>query len=109
MWDLPAPRVAVALRPHPNLTEARLDQFTQSPGAFQTATDACILLVPFQPSKDLPIAEYIQPRLPGPNQIYILQNPRQLKGVFRGVEMTIGMRFHALNYGGSRGVPLFCH
>lgn len=107
LWELPAPRVAVALRPHPNLTAARLDQFTQALAAFQTATNACILLVPFQPIKDLPIAEYIQPRLPGPNQIYALANPRQLKGLFRGVEMTIGMRFHALIMAAAEGCRCF--
>jgi len=107
LWDLPAPRVAVALRPHPNLTAARLDQFTRGLAAFQKATSACILLVPFQPVKDLPIAEYIQPRLPGPNQIYTLQNPRQLKGLFRGVEMTIGMRFHALIMAAAEGCRCF--
>jgi len=107
LWELPAPRVAVALRPHPNLTESRLDQFAQALAAFQTATNACILLVPFQPIKDLPIAEYIQPRLPGPNQIYALANPRQLKGLFRGVEMTIGMRFHALIMAAAEGCRCF--
>jgi polysaccharide pyruvyl transferase CsaB len=93
LWDLPAPRVAVALRPHAGLTEPRLEQFTQALASFQAATNTCILLVPFQPSKDLPIAEYIYPRLPGPSQIYTLDNPRQLKGLFRGVDMVIGMRF----------------
>ncbi|NJL45756.1 MAG: polysaccharide pyruvyl transferase CsaB, partial [Leptolyngbyaceae cyanobacterium SM2_3_12] len=96
LWDLPAPRVAVALRPHPWLTEARLDQFAQALISFQRATGTCILLVPFQPVKDLPMAQYIQPRLTGPSHIYTLENPRQLKGLFRGVEMTIGMRLHAL-------------
>ncbi|MGF1569494.1 MAG: polysaccharide pyruvyl transferase CsaB [Nodosilinea sp.] len=96
LWNLPAPRVAVALRPHPWLTEARLEQLTQALVSFQTATKACILLVPFQPVKDLPLAEYIQPRLPGASHIYTLADPRQLKGLFRGVDMVIGMRFHAL-------------
>jgi polysaccharide pyruvyl transferase CsaB len=107
MWELPAPRVAVALRPHPGLTEARLEQFTQALAAFQTATDTCVLLVPFQPRKDLPIAEYIQPRLPGSSKIYTLDNPRQLKGIFRGVEMTIGMRFHALIMAAAEGCRCF--
>lgn len=107
LWELSAPRVAVALRPHPGLTAARLEQFTQALSAFQTATNTCILLVPFQPVKDLPIAEYIQPRLPGPSQIYTLDNPRQLKGLFRGVEMTIGMRFHALIMAAAEGCRCF--
>jgi polysaccharide pyruvyl transferase CsaB len=107
LWDLPAPRVAVALRPHPGLTEARLDQVTQALAAFQAATNTCILLVPFQPSKDLPIAEYLQSQLSGPNKIYVLDNPRQLKGLFRGVEMTIGMRFHALIMAAAEGCRCF--
>ncbi|HIK44114.1 MAG TPA: polysaccharide pyruvyl transferase CsaB [Leptolyngbyaceae cyanobacterium M65_K2018_010] len=103
LWDLPAPRVAVALRPHPWLTESRLDQLTQALAGFQKATQTCLLLVPFQPSKDLPIAQYIQPRLPGPSRIYTLDDPRQLKGLFRGVEMTIAMRFHALIMAAAEG------
>lgn len=107
LWDLPAPRVAVALRPHPWLTETRLDQITQALASFQKATNTCILLVPFQPAKDLPIAEYIQPRLPGPNRIYTLSDPHQLKGLFRGVEMTIGMRLHALIMAAAEGCRCF--
>lgn len=107
LWDLPAPRVAVALRPHPWLTEGRLDQFTQALASFQKATQTCLLLVPFQPIKDLPIAEYIQPRLPGPSHIYALDNPHQLKGLFRGVEMTLGMRLHALIMAAAEGCRCF--
>ncbi|MBW4460199.1 MAG: polysaccharide pyruvyl transferase CsaB [Nodosilinea sp. WJT8-NPBG4] len=107
LWDLPAPRVAVALRPHPWLTESRLDQFTQALASFQKATQTCLLLVPFQPIKDLPIAEYIQPRLPGPSHIYALDNPHQLKGLFRGVEMTLGMRLHALIMAAAEGCRCF--
>jgi polysaccharide pyruvyl transferase CsaB len=107
LWELPAPRVAVALRPHPWLTEARLDQFTQALASLQKATQTCLLLVPFQPVKDLPIAEYIQPRLPGPSRIYTLSDPRQLKGLFRGVEMTIGMRLHALVMAAAEGCRCF--
>lgn len=107
LWDLPAPRVAVALRPHPGLTETRLDQFTQALTLFQAATHTCILLVPFQPIKDRPIAEYIQLHLEGPSQVYSLDNPRQLKGLFRGVEMVIGMRFHALIMAAAEGCRCF--
>lgn len=107
LWELPAPRVAVALRPYSGLTETRLAQFTQALASFQTATNTCILLVPFQPVKDLPMAEYIQPQLPGPSQIYTLDHPRQLKGLFRGVEMVIGMRFHALIMAAAEGCRCF--
>jgi polysaccharide pyruvyl transferase WcaK-like protein len=96
LWDLPAPRVAVNLRPHPLLTPARLANLIQALIDFQKATRTCLLLVPFQTSQDLAIAQAIQPRLPGPSQIISLEDPHQLKGLFRGVEMAISMRFHGL-------------
>ncbi|HAJ61277.1 MAG TPA: polysaccharide pyruvyl transferase CsaB, partial [Cyanobacteria bacterium UBA8543] len=96
LWDLPAPRVAVTLRSHPTLTPDRLTNLTHALVDFQKATQTCILLVPFQASQDLSIAQSIQSQLTGPNHIFCLENPRELKGLFRGVEMAIGMRFHSL-------------
>lgn len=96
LWDLPAPRVAVALRSHPLLTPARLQVLTQALVDFQKATETCILLIPFQPAQDLAIAEAIQPQLPGVSKILTLDDPQQLKGVFQGVEMAIAMRLHGL-------------
>jgi polysaccharide pyruvyl transferase WcaK-like protein len=105
--DLPHPRVAVALRPHPWLTRDRLEQLTQALVSFQELTQSALLLVPFQPSKDLAIAEYIQSHLTGPHQICSLADPRQLKGLFKGVSMTIGMRFHALIMAAAAGGRCF--
>lgn len=96
LWNLPAPRVAVNLRHHRQLTPQHIDQLTQALIAFQKATQAFILLVPFQQSQDLAIAEQIQPYLPGVSKILMLEDPEQLKGVFRGVEMAIAMRLHSL-------------
>ncbi len=96
LWDLPAPRVAVTLRSHPALTPERLANLTEALINYQKATQACILLVPFQASQDLSIAESIQSQLPGSNQIFQIEDPRELKGLFRGVEMAIGMRYHSL-------------
>ncbi|MBZ8182804.1 polysaccharide pyruvyl transferase CsaB [Oscillatoria salina] len=96
LWDLPAPRIAVNLREHPSLTPHRLNHLTQALIELQRATQACILLVPFQATKDLKIAEKIAAQLPGSHQIISLEDPRELKGLFRGVEMTIGMRYHSL-------------
>lgn len=96
LWNSPAPRVAVALRPHPELTPDRLQGLAAALASFQTATQAYMLLIPFQPVQDLPIAEAIQAQLPGPHQIVQISNPRQLKGIFHGVEMVIAMRLHAL-------------
>ena len=96
LWDLPAPRVAVTLRPHPQLTPQRLQTLTSALVQFQQATDVCILLVPFQATKDMEIARSIETQLPGHKQIITLEDPRELKGLFQGVEMMIGMRFHSL-------------
>jgi polysaccharide pyruvyl transferase CsaB len=95
-WDLPAPRVAIALRPHPLLTAERLQTFATALVQFQRATEAFILLVPFQPSQDLAIAQTLHAQLPGVSQILTLSDPRQLRGIFQGVEMAIAMRFHGL-------------
>lgn len=107
LWDLPAPRVAVTLRSHPQLTPNRLANLTRALADFQRATDTCILLVPFQLSQDLAIAQAIQPQLPGANQILYLEDPKSLKGVFRGVEMAIGMRFHSLIMAAAEGCRCF--
>lgn len=107
LWDLPAPRVAVALRSHPLLSTTRLANLTRALVDFQKATQTCILLVPFQPAQDLAIAQQIQPQLLGPSQVLTLRDPRQLKGVFRGVEMAIAMRYHGLIMAAAEGCRCF--
>lgn len=96
LLDLPKPRVAVTLRQHPQLTPQRLDILTRALVEFQQATDVSILLLPFQRDQDKPIAHAIRPQLPGVSKILMLEDPRELKGVFQGVEMAIAMRLHAL-------------
>jgi polysaccharide pyruvyl transferase CsaB len=105
--NLPAPRVAVALRPHPQLTPERLAAITQALQWFQAATQTYILLVPFQPSKDMDIARHIHTQLPEVSQILCLDDPRKLKGVFQSVEMTIAMRFHGLIMAAAEGSRCF--
>lgn len=107
LLDFPAPRVAVALRAHASLTKDRLQQIAQAIANFQTATQTGILLVPFQASKDLPIAQAIQPYLKGPSRIVLQQDPVALKGIFRGVEMAIAMRLHGLIMAASEGCQCF--
>ena len=65
------------------------------------------MLLPFQPTVDLAIAQAIQPQLPGPNNLLCLTDPKQLKGVFHGVDMVIGMRFHALVMAAAQGCRCF--
>ncbi len=107
LWDLPAPRVAVTLRSHPLLTPERLENLTQAIVDFQKATQTFILLLPFQKSEDLSIAEKIQPRVKDVSKILCIEEPEVLKGVYRGVEMTIGMRLHSLIMAASEGCRCF--
>ena len=96
LWNLPAPRVACVLRSHRLLTAKRLEILTKALVSFQTATRAFILLLPFQASQDLAIVESLHQAIPNHSKILTLSDPRQLRGVFQGVEMTIGMRLHSL-------------
>jgi polysaccharide pyruvyl transferase CsaB len=107
LGKLPAPRVAVTFRNHPQLTAARLANLTRALVDFQKATQAFILLLPFQKSEDLAIAEAIQPQLKDVSKILILEDPQLLKGVYQGVEMAIGMRLHSLIMAASEGCRCF--
>jgi polysaccharide pyruvyl transferase WcaK-like protein len=93
--------VAVCLREHATLTNDRRNRLIRALATFQAATTrdgqpACMVLLPFQPERDRSIAQEVAAQLPGPHQILELDDPRQLKGVFAGVEMAIAMRLHAL-------------
>lgn len=104
---LPAPRIAVSLRPHPLLTPDLLEAIAQALGHLQADTGASILLIPFQPVQDRAIAEAIQPRLSGPSQILQIAHPQQLKGVFQSVNMAISMRYHGLIMAAAEGCRCF--
>lgn len=107
LWNLPAPRVAVNLRTHAQLTPDRLEVLIQALIDFQKATQTCLLLLPFQPAQDLPLAQAVQARLPGPNHLLVLEDPQEWKGVFRGVEMAIAMRLHGLIMAAAEGCRCF--
>jgi polysaccharide pyruvyl transferase CsaB len=105
--DLPAPRVAVNLRSHPDLTPARLECLTQALIDFQKIAQVSLLLLPFQASRDLAIAAAIQPRLPGHSKVLMIEHPQALKGVFRHVDLTIAMRLHGLIMAAAEGCRCF--
>ena len=105
--DLPESRVAIVLRSHPLLTPARLALLTEALQDFQQATDTYILIVPFQPSQDMAIAESLQQKLGDHSKILSLSDPRELKGLFKDVQMTIGMRLHSLIMAAAEGCPSF--
>ncbi|MDJ0736538.1 MAG: polysaccharide pyruvyl transferase CsaB [Nostocaceae cyanobacterium] len=106
-WDLPAPRVAVTLRSHPHLTPDRLSNLVRALVDFQKATGTFIILLPFHLSQDMSLAQVLHSALPNVSQIISQENPQLLKGVFRGVEMAIGMRLHSLIMAASEGCRCF--
>lgn len=103
LGSLPAPRVAVNLRSHPLLTSKKIDILTQALISFQKATNVYLLLIPFQGSQDLAIAQQIASHLQYNYKILQFSDPREMKGVFQGVEMTIGMRLHSLIMAAAEG------
>lgn len=101
--NLSSPLIAVNLRSHSLLTPEKLECLIQALILFQVETQTSILLVPFQESNDLAIAEKIQLRLKGETPIIREKNPRKLKGLFQQVKMLIGMRLHSLIMAGAEG------
>ena len=101
--NLPSPKIALTLRSHPQLTNQRLEVLTQALVDLQAATGSYILLVPFQPTTDTDIAEQIRAELTENSQVVTLTDPKQLKGLFRGVDLAIGMRYHSLIMAAAEG------
>jgi polysaccharide pyruvyl transferase CsaB len=105
--DLPSPRIAITLRNHPQLTPERLQVLTQALIELQKATNSLVLIVPFQPSTDLVMSQQLQAQLPGVSQVVTMDDPKKLKGVFQGVQLAIGMRFHSLIMAAAEGCRCF--
>lgn len=105
--DLPAPRLAVVLRPHRLLTPAWLNVITTALRQFQQATGVWLVLLPFQPATDLELAIQVQQFLGERTSLLQPEHPAQLKGVFRGIELVITMRYHGLVMGAAAGCRCF--
>ena len=100
------PKVAIVLRSHPLLTRERLETLIQAFQDFQAKTNTFLLLIPFQPSTDSAIAIKIAAQL-REHQIITVDNPQQLKGLFKEVKMTVGMRLHSLIMAAASGSGCF--
>jgi polysaccharide pyruvyl transferase CsaB len=105
--NLPTPRIAITLRSHPHLTPERLRVLTAALIDLQKATNSFVLIVPFQPSTDLAMSQQLQTQLPGVSQVITMDDPKKLKGVFPGVQLAIGMRFHSLIMAAAEGCRCF--
>jgi len=100
-------KVAVNLRPHKDLNQQKLTNLAKALNLFGQASATSILLVPFQASQDLAIAQSVSALLDVPHEIIQLQDPKQLKGIFQHVDMLIGMRFHSLIMAAAEGALTF--
>lgn len=105
--ELPRPRLAMILRTHPLLTPEWIIHLVQALQIFSTQTQAFIVLLPFQKSQDLELAQTLQGQLTDRSQVIQITDPRQLKGVFQGVEMAIAMRLHGLMMAAAEGCRCF--
>jgi polysaccharide pyruvyl transferase CsaB len=105
--ELPTPRIAITLRAHPQLTPPRLAALTAALVKLQQATNSFIAIVPFQTSTDLALSQQIQAQLPDVSQIVTADNPQKLKGLFQGVQLAIGMRYHSLIMAAAEGCRCF--
>lgn len=98
--------VAVNLRQHRTLTPERQATLTQALQQFQQQTQAQILLVPFQMSLDLALAQALQRDLPG-SAVVELEDPEALRKLFDQVDMAIVMRLHGLIMAAAAGCRCF--
>ncbi len=98
--------IAIVLRTHPLLTCERLAVLQQALVQLQVATKAHLVLMPFQ-SSDLGIAQQLHAAMSSTAQIVCVDDPRQLKGALRQVELAIAMRLHGLILAAAEGVPVF--
>lgn len=105
--DTAKPIVAVVLRSHPLLTTQRLQIIIEAIQDFQQQSNSFILLVPFQPDRDRAIALSISAELTQDCSVTTISNPKQLKGLFERVKMTIGMRLHSLILAAASGCSCF--
>lgn len=101
------PIVAINLRSHRLLTLERLAVITEALVDFQQKTQTHLRLIPLQKSQDMALVEAIAVELAGSYEILYRPDPRECKGLFQGVEFSIGMRLHSLIMAASEGSACF--
>ncbi|URR36742.1 polysaccharide pyruvyl transferase CsaB [Thermosynechococcus sp. HN-54] len=100
--------IAVCLRPHRHLTGERWQLLKTALRQWQEDTGVDLLLLPFQPQQDLPLAQDLYATLiPEQTQLLSCEDPRQMKGIFTTTAGAIAMRLHALIMAASGGCRCF--
>lgn len=88
--------IGVNLRPHEQLTPALFHRLGQGLQGLAAETQSEILLIPFQESEDLAIAQELQRQYLPQAVIRTASDPRQLQEIFQAVDWFVGMRLHSL-------------
>jgi polysaccharide pyruvyl transferase CsaB len=99
-------RIAVNLREHSSLTGDRLAIIADALIRFQAQIQCDIILLPFQESLDLKLAQDLQSKIPN-STIQFIESPQILKGIFHQMDLTIAMRLHGVIMAASEGCDCF--
>jgi polysaccharide pyruvyl transferase CsaB len=104
-------RIAVNLREHSSLTPDRLAIITDALIRFQSHLqqnnlECDIILVPFQESLDLKLAQDLQSKISN-STLQFIESPQVLKGLFQYMDLTIAMRLHGVIMAASEGCDCF--
>jgi polysaccharide pyruvyl transferase CsaB len=94
--EVPHPRIALCLRPHPLLTSERLGVLVAALQEVQQSLQASIVAIPFHHKEDRILAQQVLEQLSGPTQLLNLRHPQQLQAVFHRIDLTLSMRLHGL-------------
>lgn len=101
----PRPKVGVSLRRR-GLSPKGQRRMTEALARFADAVGVRLLLVPMQPSEDLPLAEEFQAALGGHRAaVAPAASWREALKVYEHCEAVIAMRLHALIFAALMGVP----
>ncbi len=106
LTHLKTPLIAVNLREHSSLTPDRLAIITDVLIRLQAHCQGSIVLLPFQKSLDLKLAQELESKIPN-STIQFIESPQVLKGLFQQVELTIAMRLHGVIMAASEGCGCF--
>lgn len=100
--------IAICLRPHRQLTSDRWQILKTALRQWQEETGVHLLLLPFQPQQDLPLAEDLYGALrPEQTQLVFSDHPREIKDILATTAGAIAMRLHALIMAASVGCRCF--
>ncbi|BAC88686.1 polysaccharide pyruvyl transferase CsaB [Gloeobacter violaceus] len=104
---LAPPRVAVVLRPHPDLDVRRQAVIIAALDQLQRDIGASVLCVPFQIPGDEPLARTVAESLEKPGLVVSEGDPRRLMGLFASVQLTVAMRLHGVLMAAAGGNPVW--